>query len=212
MIVPPLSAPASAPPRRRDGAAGLGGAAESTTIERFRQTVRRVVAKDDGRSSLVTTIACVVGAEILDGRMAPGTDLNSVELARRFRSSRTPAREALVILEKEGLVEILPRRRPRVATLSLGEVREIYGVRAAMLGLIANQVAQRASDAEIAALRTIQQEMARADAAGDRDAYYWGNVRFHERFADIAGQTGAGSATAAFLLPKAVSASHECFC
>ncbi len=155
------------------------------TLLRFQAIIRRVVSKDDERSSLVTEIACVVGAEILDGRLAPGMDLNSVELARRFRTSRTPAREALVMLEKEGLVEIPPRRRPRVATLSLDEVREIYRVRAAMLGLIASQVAQGATEAEIAELRAIQQEMART-AASDRDAYYWGNVRFHERIAELA--------------------------
>ena len=44
----------------------------------------------------------------------PGADLNSVELATRFGTSRTPVREALMLLEKEGLVEIPPRRRPRV--------------------------------------------------------------------------------------------------
>jgi DNA-binding GntR family transcriptional regulator len=158
----------------------------SPTLLRFQAIIRRVVAKDDARSSLVTEIACVVGAEILDGRLAPGTDLNSVELARRFRTSRTPAREALVVLEKEGLVEIPPRRRPRVATLSLEEVREIYRVRAAMLGLIASQVAQCATEAEIVELRAIQQDMAHAAASGDRDAYYWGNVRFHERIAELA--------------------------
>ena len=109
-----------------------------------------MVSKDDERSSLVDDIACVVGAEILEGLRRPGSDLNSVELSRRFRTSRTPTREAVVILEKEGLVEILPRRRPRVADLSIAEIREIYRVRAAMLGLIATEVTALATDAEIA--------------------------------------------------------------
>ena len=159
---------------------------QQSTLERFQGIIRRVVSKDDDRSSLVDDIACVVGAEILEGLRRPGSDLNSVELARRFRTSRTPTREAVVILEKEGLVEILPRRRPRVADLSISEIREIYRVRAAMLGLIAAEVARLATDAEIAELRAILREMERADAAGDRDGYYWGNVGFHERFADLA--------------------------
>jgi DNA-binding GntR family transcriptional regulator len=170
--------------KQRDvpGAAGE----QQSTLERFQAVIRRVAAKDDDRSSLVTDIACVVGAEILEGLKRPGSDLNSVELARRFRTSRTPTREAVVILEKEGLVEILPRRRPRVADLSISEIREIYRVRAAMLGLIAAEVVRLATDAEIAELRHKLQEMERAAAAGDRDAYYWGNVGFHERFAEIA--------------------------
>jgi DNA-binding GntR family transcriptional regulator len=157
-----------------------------TTLERFQAVIRRVAAKDDDRSSLVTNIACVVGAEILEGIRRPGSDLNSVELARRFRTSRTPTREAVVILEKEGLVEILPRRRPRVADLSISEIREIYRVRAAMLGLIAAEVVRLATDDEIAELRVILRDMERAAGAGDRDGYYWGNVSFHERLADMA--------------------------
>ena len=135
---------------------------QQSTLERFEGIIRRVVSKNDDRSSLVDDIACVVGAEILEGLRRPGSDLNSVELARRFRTSRTPTREAVVILEKEGLVEILPRRRPRVADLSIAEIREIYRVRAAMLGLIAAEVARLATDAEIAELRTILREMERS--------------------------------------------------
>src|ERR1044071_6483625 len=99
---------------------------QQSTLERFQGVVRRVVSKDDERSSLVDDIACVVGAEILEGVRRPGSDLNSVELARRFRTSGTPTREAVVILEKEGLVEILPRRRPRVADPSIPRKRAEY--------------------------------------------------------------------------------------
>jgi DNA-binding GntR family transcriptional regulator len=170
--------------KQRDVPKPSGGG--ETTLERFQTIIRRVASKDDDRSSLVTEIACVVGAEILEGIRRPGSDLNSVELARRFRTSRTPTREAVVILEKEGLVEILPRRRPRVADLSIAEIREIYRVRAAMLGLIAAEVVRLASNEEIAELRVILRGMERAVTAGDRDGYYWGNVSFHERFADMA--------------------------
>lgn len=158
-----------------------------STLEKFQSIIRRVIAKDDTHSSLAVEIACAVGAEILNGGMAPGSDLNSVELARRFSTSRTPAREALVLLEKEGLVEILPRRRPRVARLSLAEIRDIYGVRAALLGMIAAQVARHATDAQISELKVLVGEMEQAAIADDAEAYYWGNVGFHERFADLAG-------------------------
>jgi DNA-binding GntR family transcriptional regulator len=174
-----------APPVKKKDAAHPSGA-QQTTLERFQGIIRRVVSKDDERSSLVDDIACVVGAEILEGLRRPGSDLNSVELSRRFRTSRTPTREAVVILEKEGLVEILPRRRPRVADLSISEIREIYHVRAAMLGLIAAEAVDAATDGEIAELRVIVGEMERAAAAADRDGYYWGNVGFHERLGEVA--------------------------
>jgi DNA-binding GntR family transcriptional regulator len=165
---------------------------EQAALERFTAIIRRRIAKDDDRTSLVVEMACAVGAEILDGTRPPGSDLNSVELARRFKTSRTPAREALALLEKEGLVEVQPRRRPRVATLSLTEIREIYGVRAALLGMIASQVAQNATDENIAELRELVGAMERAKLADDAEAYYWGNVRFHERFADLAGNRTLG--------------------
>jgi DNA-binding GntR family transcriptional regulator len=164
-----------------------GTGAGGTTIEKFQTIIRRVISKNDDHSSLAIEIACGVGAEILNGEAAPGSDLNSVELARRFSTSRTPAREALVLLEKEGLVEILPRRRPRVARLSLAEIRDIYGVRAALLGMIAAQVARHASDAQIRELKLLVGKMERAAIADDAEGYYWGNVGFHERFADVAG-------------------------
>jgi DNA-binding GntR family transcriptional regulator len=175
-------APARPEPAEAGDAAPAPG---SPNLERFRTIIRRVLSRGDGQPSLVIEIACTIGAEILDGIYPPGHDLNSVELARRFRTSRTPAREALVILEKEGLVEIPPRRRPRVAEHSRTEIRELYRVRAAMLALVATEAGEHATAAEIAELRDIVTRMQEAAAAGDRDGYYWGNVRFHERFAEL---------------------------
>ena len=92
--------------KHRDARSGT----QQGTLERFQTIIRRVVSKDDERSSLVDDIACVVGAEILEGLRHPGSDLNSVELSRRFRTSRTPTREAVVILESLALRSLRLRR------------------------------------------------------------------------------------------------------
>lgn len=157
-----------------------------TNTERFLAIIRRVLSRGEEHDSLVIDIACTIGAEILDGTLPQGCDLNSVDLASRFGTSRTPVREALVMLEKEGLVEIPPRRRPRVALHGRDEIGEIYRVRAAMLGLCASEACEHASAEEITELREIVTQMQRAAEIGDRDGYYWGNVRFHERFAELA--------------------------
>lgn len=154
-------------------------------MDRFGAIIRRVLSRGDEQSSLVIEIACIIGAEILEGALPPGSDLNSVELARRFSVSRTPVREALVMLEKEGLVEISPRRRPRVARHTREEIREIYRVRAAMLGLVASEASERASVEGLVALRAILKQMQVAAENGDLQGYYWGNVRFHECFGDL---------------------------
>lgn len=148
--------------------------------------VRRIVAERHDRPSLVSRIVCEIGAEIIEGLRAPGDDLNSVELARRFRTSRTPIREALMLLEKEGLVDVPPRRRPRVMTLGIEEVREIYRMRAALFELIATDVARCATPDDLAGLRDIFEKMERACAHDNLNAYVWSNVDFYERNTQLA--------------------------
>lgn len=162
-----------------------GSEPASPPEQRFRSIIQRVLSRGDEHPSLVVEIACTLGTEILGGTLPPGRDLNSVDLARRFSTSRTPVREALGMLEKEGLVEIPPRRRPRVAEYGRDEIREIYRVRAAMLGLVASEACEHASAAELAELRVLVTDMQEAATGAERDRYYWANVRFHERFAEL---------------------------
>src|SRR5579872_4823367 len=96
--------------------------------------------------SLVGGIATAIAGDIVSGRLRAGDDLNSVELARRFESSRTPVREALLLLEKEGLVEIESRRRPHVKRWTRSEVRELYLVRSALYALVAELIVAAATD------------------------------------------------------------------
>lgn len=149
-------------------------------------TARAVVAERHERPSLVSSIACELAAEIIEGLRQPGDDLNSVELARRYRTSRTPIREALMLLEKEGLVKIPPRRRPRVASLAIKEVREIYRARAALFELIASDVARTVSSEGIAALRAALAEMERTCRNNDLNGYVWANVDFYDRNTQLA--------------------------
>jgi DNA-binding GntR family transcriptional regulator len=143
--------------------------------------VRRIIAERHDRPSLVSQIACEVGAEIVAGVLGPGDDLNSVELSRRHRTSRTPVREALMLLEKEGLVDVPPRRRPRVIMLSLSEIRDIYRARAALFAQIAGDTARDASEGDIGELRLLLAAMEQAARRKDLDAYVWANVDFYDR-------------------------------
>lgn len=147
--------------------------------------VRRIVAQHHDRPSLVSDIACRIGAEIVEGIRLPGDDLNSVDLAHLYATSRTPVREALLLLEKEGLVEIPPRRRPRVLTYDLQQVREIYQTRGALLALAAADLASRATADELESLREIL--VAMGEAQRDVSAYVWANVEFYEYSTQIAG-------------------------
>ena len=102
------------------------------SFARAREVARAIVAERHDRPSLVSNIACDVAAEIIEGQRSPGDDLNSVELSRRFRTSRTPIREALMLLEKEGLVQIstAPATSGRLARDGRG-ARDLSGARRA---------------------------------------------------------------------------------
>jgi DNA-binding GntR family transcriptional regulator len=147
----------------------------------------RLVTEHHDRPSLVSRIAREVAAEIILGLREPASDLNSVELARQYGTSRTPIREALMLLEREGMVDIVPRRRPRVAGLTIKEIRDIYRARASLMELIAADIAGGATGAEINSLRPMLKAMRVAAKSGDSVAFFWANVDFHERNTDLGG-------------------------
>lgn len=140
--------------------------ADTTDIEKQPESNSSTLDRelDERRDSLVGKIASEIAHAISAGELLPGADLNSVELATRFGTSRTPVREALMLLEKEGLVEILPRRRPRVAHVSMKEVEELYEIRAALNQLMVSLFTNVASVEDIDELRRLLDE-AKACAA-----------------------------------------------
>ena len=151
--------------------------------------LERLLRLRDRREPLVAQIAEWVGAGIIEGRLEPGQDLNSVDLSRRFDTSRTPVREALMLLEQEGLVEMKARRRPRVAAPSLQDIRDIYQVRKQLLSMLAGLLVERADDEELGELRTRVERMRKLADAGDVDAYFWSHVLLQERMTEIVGNS-----------------------
>lgn len=149
--------------------------------------LERLLRLRDRREPLVAQIAEWVGAGIIEGRLEAGQDLNSVDLSRRFDTSRTPVREALMLLEQEGLVEMKARRRPRVAAPSLQDIRDIYQVRKNLLSMLAGLLVERASDEELTELRTRVERMRKLADDGDVDSYFWSHVLLQERMTEIAG-------------------------
>ncbi len=88
----------------------------------------------------------VIREAIIDGRLAPGQRLKEEELARELGISRTPVREALLILESEGLVESIPKRGATVRSYAVDDLDDLYQLRA----LLEGYAARRAADAHLA--------------------------------------------------------------
>lgn len=108
---------------------------------------------------------------ILDGSIPPGAWLRQEELATELAVSRMPVREALSLLGKEGLLELLPNRGARVPALSLEELEEIYAARMGLEGLAARHAALRIDAGALEALRLDLPRLAALCAAGELEIY-----------------------------------------
>lgn len=149
--------------------------------------VDTMAAERTDELSRVEEIIDWVARGIIEGRLAPGSDLNSVELARHFDVSRTPVREALFVLSREGLVDWMPRKRPRVSKIRLEDVRELYQLRAILYAQISCTIVERATAQEIARLWDAHRRLAEAAVRGDVDAYFWANVIFRDEELRVCG-------------------------
>lgn len=107
----------------------------------------------DTEDITVAKIFETVRNSIIVGTLAPGQVINSVELANQFGTSRTPVREALLMLFQYGLITLEARKRPRVADVSVKVIRDLYAVRTAMHAYISEAIVLSASDEELKALR-----------------------------------------------------------
>lgn len=122
--------------------------------------------------SLPEQIADRICTAILAGEYRPGERIQEVRLAETFQVSRGPIREALRMLEQDGLVTVSPRRGAQVTTLSIEEVEQLFDIRAALTSLAAQQAARNITAQELAALRGTVAAMARiAETGGDAQEY-----------------------------------------
>ena len=121
------------------------------------------------------------------GEIQPGAFINQEELATRLGVSRTPLRDALLQLEAEGFVAILPRRGVRVEALTVEDVRHMYEVVGALEGAAVLSAFPSLGRGELATLRRLNRDMKKALLANDFDRYYDSNLAFHDVFLDRCG-------------------------
>jgi DNA-binding GntR family transcriptional regulator len=138
-------------------------------------------------ASLVELSVDQLRREILRGAFAPGEKIVEEQVTRRFGISRAPLREALRLLAQQGLVEHLPRRGVRVATLSDSDVDELFELRE----VLERHALRRTLPQPPAALAGLRAELAvmeSAAARGDGPAQADAHRRFHLEIVALAGQ------------------------
>ena len=117
---------------------------------------------------------------IFAGELEPGARVTEIALSRRLGVSRTPLREAFRALTAEGLLEPLPRRGARIASLTAELVDEMFPIMGALESLAGELACRHITDAEIADVRALHGQMAEHHARGDLDSYFRLNQRIHE--------------------------------
>ncbi|MBW2016402.1 MAG: GntR family transcriptional regulator [Deltaproteobacteria bacterium] len=122
----------------------------------------------------------VIRDEILNGNIAPGARLIETRLAKQIKTSRTPVREALHLLEREGLLVAIPRVGYRVKQLSWDEVEEICEIRAVNETLAARWAIKRITSKNIRALEKNIEEAEREVKEGNPKAFVERDAEFHE--------------------------------
>lgn len=136
------------------------------------------VFEEDGR-----TLDAAVSPKALDAYLAlhrgiragdypPGSRLKEVDLAAHLRMSRTPVREAIRQLERDGVVTVLPNRGAVVRELTEREIDDTYSLRAVLEGYAASRAAIRMEPSSLSRLDAIQAELERhigAHGEGDDD-------------------------------------------
>jgi len=119
---------------------------------------------------------------ILKGELEPGQVALEKEIASRLDVSRTPVREALIRLEYDGLIEVLPRRGIRVLSINMNDIRDIFKVLSVLETAAAELLAEQdpeTSDPALETLTSAVDDMQAALETDDLDAWAEADGRFH---------------------------------
>ena len=141
---------------------------------------------DLGANSLVDLALAQLSREILGGSLVPGDRLVEEQLTKRYGISRGPLREALRLLGQQGLVEHLPRRGVRVATLSEQDFDELYGLREVLERYAVSVALPMGSTGDLKPLRRALQVMRDASTEGDALELADAHQAFHRSLVGLA--------------------------
>jgi len=119
---------------------------------------------------------------ILDGTLTPGTKVSQVTLAKQLGISRTPLREVLRMLQEEGLVEVEPNQRTRVAGLDTQELDTIYATRILLETLAVSMTVKEFTAANRRDGKRLLATMHRASKSGDFASWFAAHADYHRLF------------------------------
>ena len=146
------------------------------------------MSKPNNKKSLVERAYDEVKKKILDNEYYPGYQALEQEIAEDLGVSRTPVREALIRLQHEGLVDLIPRRGMRVVPIVAADMKEIYDVLTSLESMAAELLAQQQPDsATLEPMKKATADMEVALQRDDLDAWAQADERYHRCLIDLCG-------------------------
>jgi len=120
------------------------------------------------------------------GELRPGDIVNLDATSRKLGISKTPLREALIMLEMEGFVSIMPRKGVYVNRLTYSQIREFYEVIGSLEARAIINRTKNFPSGEIQKMQTLNDAMRKAMEKDDFDEYYARNLDFHNTYINLA--------------------------
>lgn len=137
--------------------------------------------------ALYMQVADRLREQIYQHELKPGDAIDEMALCERFGISRTPLREALKVLDSEGLIDLIPRKGSFVRRMDIDELNELFPVMAVLEGLCAREAVEHCTAAGLKQLNEMHEKLEAYAAEGNIDAYYEQNFVFHQAVQDLSG-------------------------
>lgn len=142
------------------------------------------------KGSLVTDAYAQLKTEIRQGRMPAGFQSPEPEVADRLGMSRTPVREALIRLQAEGLIKLIPRRGAHVLPIERADLEDIYEILTALEPEAAARLAERPlTGGDLAPMRLALTAMEQALEANNREDWRVADDQFHQHLLTLQGNS-----------------------
>jgi DNA-binding GntR family transcriptional regulator len=121
------------------------------------------------------------------GDIKPGSVIDMTATSKKLGISRTPLRDALIQLEMEGFVKILPRRGVVVNWLTVQDIKDIYEILGALESMAIVSVSDKFGKLEAKKMQQLNKAMKKAIDGDDFNQFYEGNLEFHNVYIDLSG-------------------------
>jgi len=135
--------------------------------------------------SISSAVQNEIEYRILSGTLRPGERVNENQLAKELSVSRGPIREACRGLVQSGLLTVIVNRGFFVREVTRKDATDVYEIRASLMRLAGETLAQRITPAQVEILRDLVVQMDRMESEDDFDAFYDLNTEFHDRIIDF---------------------------